>query len=164
MHDLCSHKTCILITETNWSKYRITTGCCGNRWKYTMEEAKVRRQETQSDKNKNKSRVCGNTSCGGHPDLAHIVDQSCIWPQCNMPITKVGSEQSKKETNEDFQLVTPPFLSCLSFHSSFSSFLIYSSIRITPTHKYFPYTTSHGKTQTWLASLLSWTDATVPWK
>lgn len=88
MHDLYSHKTCILISEANWNKYRITTGCCDNCWKYTMEEAKVKRPETQSDKNKNKSRVCRNSSCGGHPDLAHIVDQRCIRPQCNMTITK----------------------------------------------------------------------------
>lgn len=102
-----------------------------------MEEAKVRRQETQSDKNKNKARICRNTTCGGQPDLTHTVAQSFICPQCSRPVTEDKRVGNPRESYEDFQLVTPlPLLSIIPFCTLLSPHL--PAIKIITTHKYSP--------------------------
>ena len=121
MHDLCSHKTCILIREANWSKYRLTTGCCDNCQKYTTEETKVGRQETQSDKNKNKAK---------YAELLHVVViltkpmqrlNTSYGHSATSPLERIVSLWYKKKGNDELQLVTLHFSSV--YHSILYSHL-----------------------------------------
>lgn len=156
MHALCSHKTCILIREANPSKHRITAGHCDNCWKYTMEEAKVRRRDTQADKTKSRARICRNITYWLEVSHGH------------KPITE-GMDWAIQEGRQWRPPTGYPAIPLwLSFHSALSSLLGYPAIRVTTNTLHSlalsSYTTPHGETQTWLASLLSGTDTTFPRK